>query len=320
MSSDDAEKRRIYDEAADWLIQQDHTEDSADRAAGLRQWLLANPAHKDAYHELRKIWLEMDDLGPQSWGEDKAVKHEPVKPWYRWAAAALLVALGALTFAMSNRNAPQHQLVKTGTARHQKLTLEDGSQLHLSAETTIYIEMNQRSRQIELREGEALFSVAPDETRPFVVRTSAGAIAALGTQFNVRARNGEVDIAVVEGRVLVIPESDSPVEVASAEAASLEKSGAKTRVMAAGEIDRTLSWRKKVLEFDDVPLATVLEDLDPYVKGSIFLLGDEARSLRVGGVLRVGEDQDPIQSLARSLTLETVQLGDAVTVVWRRSP
>ncbi|NWO96408.1 hypothetical protein GY976_25075, partial [Escherichia coli] len=60
-----------------------------------------------------------------------------------------------------------------------------------------------RERRLRLVAGEALFKVAHDKSRPFVVETRHGEVVAVGTMFDVSVGKGEAKVTVVEGVVRV---------------------------------------------------------------------------------------------------------------------
>ena len=69
------------------------------------------------------------------------------------------------------------------------------------------------ARIIELKQGQAQFSVAKDPTRPFKVLVGDRTIVALGTVFTVDFTDRKIHVAMVEGRVAVVP----PQRVVAAE-------------------------------------------------------------------------------------------------------
>jgi ferric-dicitrate binding protein FerR (iron transport regulator) len=96
---------------------------------------------------------------------------------------------------------PLESLTRTAD---RTLTLEDGSTVELDSGSRIRIAYGGHERQVELLDGQALFRVAHDLTRPFIVHTRATNIQAIGTQFDVYKKDTGTIVTVVEGRVAVI--------------------------------------------------------------------------------------------------------------------
>lgn len=79
------------------------------------------------------------------------------------------------------------------------IELPDNSEVYLNHNSSIKYDESFNPRHIELS-GEAFFSIHPGEV-PFVVTTSLGKIKVLGTEFNVKANQEELEVEVEEGYV-----------------------------------------------------------------------------------------------------------------------
>lgn len=135
------------------------------------------------------------------------------------AAAVIIAAAGALVWwrAVTSR-APgaERQLatgpaaagqIVTGIGEVDSVRLADGTRAVLGPRSTLTIpaDYGTRSRALELR-GEGYFDVRHDPSRPFIVRTAAGALADVGTQFAVQSSDSaELRVAVLDGVVAVQP-------------------------------------------------------------------------------------------------------------------
>ena len=93
-------------------------------------------------------------------------------------------------------------------------------------------------------EGEVYLQVTHDETRPFVVNTSALDVEVLGTSFNVSAYRGDAhaSVVLVEGAVDVKDRADRHVRMQPNERVQLDDAGdlQKETVHALDYIRRTL--------------------------------------------------------------------------------
>jgi ferric-dicitrate binding protein FerR (iron transport regulator) len=127
-----------------------------------------------------------------------------VRPALAFAlVAAVLIIVGVL------RN-NQTSVITYETARGQKSTilLLDSSEVMLNHTSELMVERlpHERDRQVTLK-GEAYFRVRSGGT-PFVVFTDIATVRVLGTEFNVRARDNHLEVAVVKGSVLVSTHND----------------------------------------------------------------------------------------------------------------
>ncbi len=83
------------------------------------------------------------------------------------------------------------QTYATGIGEQRSIVLADGSTVDLNSRSKIRIRFSSERRGVELIEGQALFKVAKDHARPFVVDSDGTRVRAVGTQFDVyRKRRG----------------------------------------------------------------------------------------------------------------------------------
>ena len=139
-----------------------------------------------------------------------------------WAAAAAIVAI-SLGVWIGRGERMGGELAGTefivGSAEATTVALSDGSFVRLDAGTTVRFAGGRDSREAWLS-GRALFGVASDPQRPFVVHTDLGDTRVLGTRFEVRSRDDHFRVIVVEGRVAVTSTLGRSTEVAKGQVAS----------------------------------------------------------------------------------------------------
>jgi len=127
----------------------------------------------------------------------------------RWlVAAAALLILGIPTALLVRPGAHDVGLgfgadaFVTGPAATATIVLNDGSVVELAPRSRLDLERTRSGRRVAL-DGQAFFSVAPMQGRPFVVRTASGEVRVLGTRFDLAARGDDLQLVVVEGRVAI---------------------------------------------------------------------------------------------------------------------
>ena len=191
----------------------------------------------------------------------------------RYAAAAVLLiatsvafygAREAGVFSFEQRIEWVELAVESGA--HRQLNLSDGTRIRLDAGSVLEYPMvfNGEERAVRLS-GEGYFEVASRADQPFVVRADDARIRVLGTQFNVRAWQGEqrVTVAVAEGKVSFGADEDGSqdVEIEKGEMSVLPKDGLPTKPRAV-EIMKHLGWLHREAFFDGVPLNEILHQLE----------------------------------------------------------
>jgi transmembrane sensor len=122
--------------------------------------------------------------------------------WPAWvtAGAAACVAVAVSVYVYSARNVTF--TTEVGEQRFEKLI--DGSTIELNSKSRVRIRYSARERNVDLLEGQALFRVAKDASRPFIVRSDSTLVRAVGTQFDVYRKPTGTVVTVVEGRVAVL--------------------------------------------------------------------------------------------------------------------
>ena len=124
------------------------------------------------------------------------------------AAAAIVLSIVAVVWW----RAEQHPLYVTDIGERRSITLADGSTVDLNARSKLRIDFSQSERRVELLDGQALFQVAKDKNRPFIVASGAATVRAVGTQFDVYRKDSGITVTVLEGRVAVYSTVPAPAQ------------------------------------------------------------------------------------------------------------
>ena len=248
-----------------------------------------------------------------------------------WAAAAvLLIGVG---LALFTRETPQQ--FRTALGEQRSVLLADGSRVTLNTASTIELNLQKGSREVRLVQGEALFEVAHDAARPFVVRAGNARLKDLGTQFNVDVRSNGTTVTVVEGQVAV----DSAATRANAAAQAGQGAGGTVEALILGANDRvlitpggvgvpqrgvnvaaSLAWTRRQLMFEHRPLSEVAEEFNRYNRDRIDIDSAELKRQEVTGVF---EAKDPASFVAFLSSIPGVEIREGANgthIVSLRSP
>ncbi|EPM2846358.1 MULTISPECIES: FecR family protein [Pseudomonas] len=169
---------------------------------------------------------------------------------------------------------------RTAVGQSKSLLLADGSRVVLNSATVLQVESRLRSRQIELVEGEATFTVAHGP-KPFTVRSQGVSVRDIGTAFNVRSDRRGVSVTVLEGAVAV-GNATSPEQRLEA-GQQMTSTRSSLGLVQAVDADRAIAWQHGKLRFDGTPLQDVLVDIQRYRTASIRLADPRVTGLRVSG-------------------------------------
>jgi len=129
-----------------------------------------------------------------------------IRPGYRFkpaiafalGATVMVVLVGLLWF----QPAPP-RIYQTGVGERSTILLADSSSVTLNHNSELAVlQRNGNSGRRTALLGEAFFKVRKTGA-PFIVETVIGSVQVLGTEFNVRVRRDEMEVAVVRGMVRV---------------------------------------------------------------------------------------------------------------------
>jgi Fe2+-dicitrate sensor, membrane component len=73
----------------------------------------------------------------------------------------------------------------------------------LAGASGITVDYRPEVRQVQLTDGQALFTVAKDPGRPFIVKGGMGSVQAVGTNFDVHRTPRGAIVTVVSGKVII---------------------------------------------------------------------------------------------------------------------
>ena len=331
----------VSSEARAWLAQLETGDlDRADVEA-LREWLSRSPVHASELKKLIRLSGELNVLSEMAPSLEKAAAdYRPVtvsatKRMHRsWmmhglvasVALACLVTLSALVLRMDGSKEPDlvaSRSLVTNIGQYEDFELPDGSVISINAASKLHFTYTQDVREVVLNSGEALFTVARDAARPFVVVAGGRRVEAVGTTFLVRIDPSNVEVSVSEGRVRVytaIAQNLTPdvmpapvlLEVGQQVILAVDEVDERPTVtpMDDGELRRKLAWREGLLDFHRTPLSQVVADINRHSGKQIRILDEELRSREFDGLFRIGQTDLLLRALNMRGDIEVTILDD----------
>ena len=259
------------------------------------------------------------------------------------AAAALLV-IGFVSFLALPRflsapdPAPSGRAVVTAPLRQ---TLSDGTVVEFKPGALIKVNFTPTSpglREVTLTQGEALFHVAKNPSRPFVVTAAGVRFRAVGTAFAVDLRSASVEMLVTEGTVAVVRDraiADRSSELAARPDSVPSNSDLRTPIsellITAGhrievplaqapapevlatttaEAAVKLAWRVPRLEFNETPLWEVVSLLNQHSGSHIILANSNLGRVEISGALRADNIEPLLETLQANYKIQVLRLPD----------
>jgi len=240
----------------------------------------------------------------------------------KWLRPLGLIAAAATTIiALFVVPAYFGQTISTAHGERRVVTLNDGSIVQLDPETTLRVRFNKHERDLILKRGRALFHVAKDPQHPFLVSANETVVRAVGTIFGVEERSDRnVVVTVAEGKVAVLPRSDSAPSVkhdekkasssrlaqkqprsskhGSAEDAIYLSAGKQVTIANSGvelvravDAGNELSWADGRLVFVAAPLGEAIEEFNRYTHVRLTVSDQQLAQRPISGVFDVADPE-----------------------------
>lgn len=309
--------REDLDEAVDWLVRLQGETVTAEDWLAFDAWLTAEPRHGEAYDF---VTAQDEALGHAAALEPKAevvaFARKPAKSPRRavlWSGGAALAAafVAAAVLGPSLISGPAETVYATQVGQRRTVELDDGSRIDMAPGSRMTVRFTRGERHVDLGDAQALFDVAKDAKRPFVIAAGDTRVRVLGTRFDVRHRDGRVTVGVERGLVEVSPGSAQTYRLTPgrslthAEGASVASLGE----LAPGEAE---AWKSGRLIYRDSALPEVAGDLNRLFQKPVRIVGANTRQVRLSGVLIVDSQDAMVARLAKLLPLEVTDAKDAI--------
>lgn len=255
---------------------------TADNAA-IEKWLAEGPANEDIYKKLKAAWSNTDNIfetamfdSSKAW-EKVATKIQstPLQQprsvifpaWAKYAvAAAAVLLIGFFVFRLQGND----MITVTASAENQIVTLPDNSKITLRKGSALHYpkHFEEKQRNVSL-EGEAFFEVARNEQSPFVIDAQSASVKVLGTSFNVKCNKQTASVVVRTGKVQMKSNAnDEYLILTPGEKGSLKNGSLTEETVSAANY---LYWQTGVMDFNNVPFKSVVQQLDEITDSNIML-------------------------------------------------
>lgn len=342
MNRDESElvrQRRIDGEAAEWVARRFCGFSSSQQDAFF-EWLAADPAHSEAYVRHQDLWTRMGTLA--EWMPEHSetphrdlLKNRPTlfrSFWLGGVAAAVIVGMLLwLPEVLAPKEIGSQSYVASDYQRH---TLPDGSIVEMNSGAAMVLNFTSEERRIDLVSSEALFHVAKDVNRPFIVSAKGVEVRAVGTAFNVRVTEQEVEVLVTEGQVRLDKKasgfaSDENPNRSDSIAADLH-AGQRSSISLWGgfsqaivtEVDEAaiferLAWKYR-LEFDSIPLSEAVARINRRSVVQLEIADEEIAELLIVGTLRMDNIEHCVELIELTLDITSERVNDRKVILKRK--
>lgn len=271
---------------------------------------------------LEEALAECDDLIAVSRGE-----RGPARAYRRMAAVAVSLLIFVVSvFVVLQFSGPAAQNYATAIGEQETVMLADGSIVTLNTDTRLSVVLSNEERRVFLENGEAFFDIAKDSARPFVVMVGNETVRAVGTAFNIRHRNDETEVTVIEGIVELnsmtaptVPDGQeirpaSTVLLNVGDKATVTAEAISMALLSVNEVERTAAWRAGMIHFDSAPLAEIVGEIQFYFDKELILTGEKVESLIAGGSFNTNNAKAFLTGLEAAFPINVIERDEVIII------
>jgi|GEM_PF-2029074 len=341
------------EQAARWFLRHQCEELSEQEKQAFKCWCDEKPGNYEQFQDVAIVWeaFSSERLAAQTRESHAARelsalvanyrpgqnKPDPVEKsafggFHRWLAVACVALLMIVPFTfLSDSNLQEKSTIsyRTAVKAIESYELKDGSVVTMNASSAISVSLGHRIRKVELYEGEAVFAVAHDPDRPFVVNVGGALVRAVGTKFNVERGRDEVIVTVLEGIVEVTKFTNTTTSgtlaiahqdikrLAQGEKIEFSRNNPVLGEVTKANLEVDMAWQEGKLIFENEPFYRVVEQINRYIDERIIINDSQLSELRLSGVYRIEEADTILPILATILPIQINQIDDHLIVVER---
>jgi transmembrane sensor len=284
----------------------------------ISEWIIASEDNQKTFDHSKIIWegaksQQKVDV-EAAWAKlnitkKKAIQvvdNQEIKPVVKlnWVsnflkiAAVLVVIFGLWFVAAKQFITPQNDVLsfKSGNQSIEKI-LPDGTKILLSknSEITYPKTFEGNTREMNLT-GEGFFDVHHDAAHPFIIHTQGTDVRVLGTSFNVRAYNTQVQVLVKTGRV------------------QFSKNNANV-ILTKGQKGEILANVDTIIKSEVAEVETIVKDKSYSFVFNKMTLGEVAESLSKQFNREIKFSQNKIKNCKLTATFENENLENIIAVI-----
>ncbi|WP_312935772.1 FecR family protein [Pseudomonas sp.] len=201
----------VREQAAHWFTRLLHVPKDHPDHEQLRAWLAANPLHAREYQAFSELWGDFSSTA-NTQALAQAMERRHGRRTFMRRGMLGLVGVLAVGLAWRYRQPLEWEArYATAIGERRRVSLPDGSEVHLAADTRLHVRFERGRRQVYLLQGQAVFDVAHETDRAFRVDGGLAQVTVLGTRFVVARDPLELRVSVARGSVRVENDEGSVV-------------------------------------------------------------------------------------------------------------
>lgn len=294
----------------DWIIGYLTKSLTPEEIQSLQEWLNTSEDNRTYFSDMQEVWLAAsDETDEMDFNKEKAYqlflkqtgatlqqrtnkrKAIPLRPWIYAAAMIIVVFICGTIAFQTGKRVIQNQLteisIEAPYGSKTKLYLPDGTLVWLNAGSKMSYAQNFgiNERTLNLI-GEAYFEVTKNKNIPFKVHTNELDVKVLGTKFNFRNYQDDLEakVCLLEGKVALSSLQKETILHPDQQALFDKKTG--KLMISSTKAVYSAEWTNDRLYFDEALLPDIVKELERSYNIKITIADAELDSVRFYGNFR----------------------------------
>lgn len=294
----------------DWIIGYLTKSLKPEEMQSLQEWLNTSEENRTYFSDMQEVWLAAsDETDGMDFNKEKAYqlflkqtgatlqqhshKRKPIslRPWMYAAAMIFVVFICGTIAFQTGKRVIQNQLteisIEAPYGSKTKLYLPDGTLVWLNAGSKMSYAQNFgiNERTLNLI-GEAYFEVTKNKNIPFKVHTNELDVKVLGTKFNFRNYQDDLEakVCLLEGKVALSSQQKETMLHPDQQALFDKKTG--KLMISSTKAAHSAEWTNDRLYFDEALLPDIVKELERSYNIKITIADTELDSVRFYGNFR----------------------------------
>lgn len=303
-------------------------------------WLRQSPENALAFEDTKALWASLgglqDDeviaphvaaalaldadhfMGQWSRATEGARRRAPpARPRAWWPVGAGIAAALVMVVVLWPGLKPDVPIqTYAASGMIESVLLPDGSSVRLDLETAIDAKFDSRRRDIDFRRGRAMFDVARDATRPFVVDAGVGTVTALGTRFQVQRSGDRVSVTLLEGAVGIATAGHGDARSLRLVPGQTAHYAPQTRswTVEASDAAALTSWSQGFHVFGATPLRDAVAEINRYSDVKLVLSDPGMGDLALSGSFKLGDGRAVSEALPYALPVKAREQSGEIVI------
>lgn len=298
---------------------------SAENSIRLKEWRLKSPDNETYYLDVIKLNEELGllehykNLKPHeslevlhkklnldtnsTVGNSTKVVNFSMQGWLRIAASFIIVSAIAFYFISGNDKV----LLKAGSVQ-STYELPDGTKLVLNANSELsYSKSNfQKVRELELIKGECFIDVVHNPEKPFSIHYKDLEVTDIGTSFNVKLAQSQIDVVVSTGQVKLHIAGNASETILNAGDAAYYHISKKYIKKVKLQDSNYKAYTDHVINFNATALPEVVRTLESVYHRKIIIQSPNLNSRKFTGEFKKQKIKDVLKVIAETLQINIV--------------